>query len=231
MAALRSWLFLALANGLTALMMIGAAPVVLVSRPAFARYARTWAALLEWLARVVLGVRAIEQGRLPAGPVLIAAKHESAFETLALMARIDDPVIVLKREIADVPAFGWLTRRHGVIPVDREASAGALRTMLRAADAAKAQHRPVLIFPEGTRVPHGEAPPLEAGFAGLYGRLGYPVVPVATDAGLAWPKGITKRAGVICLRFGEAIPAGLPRREIEARVHAAINALNDSGGS
>jgi 1-acyl-sn-glycerol-3-phosphate acyltransferase len=226
MSGLRSLLYLMLANLLTAAMMIGAVPVAVASRPAFARYARAWAWLLEWLARAIVGVRAVEEGGLPAGPVLIAAKHESAFETVALMARIDDPVIVLKREIADVPLFGRLTRRHGVIPVDREASAGALRAMLRAADAAKAQHRPVLIFPEGTRVPHGEAPPLEAGFAGLYARLGYPVVPVATDAGLFWTKGIVKRPGRIRLRFGDPIPPGLPRREIEARVHAAINALN-----
>ena len=226
MAAVRSILYLALANLLTAAMMIGAAPVAVASRPLFARYARCWAWLLEWLARVVIGVRAIEEGRLPAGPVLVAAKHESAFETVALMARIDDPVIVLKREIADVPLFGRLTRRHGVIPVNREASASALRVMLRAADAAKAQQRPVLIFPEGTRVPHGESPSLEAGFAGLYARLGYPVVPVATDAGRFWASGLVKRPGRIRLRFGEPIPAGLPRREIEARVHAAINLLN-----
>ncbi|HEY0270233.1 MAG TPA: lysophospholipid acyltransferase family protein [Sphingomonas sp.] len=227
MSALRSLLFLLLANLLTAAMMIGAAPVALVSRRGFSHYARFWAALLEALARAILGIRAATEGYLPDGPVLIAAKHESAFETIALMARIDDPIIVLKREIADVPLFGRLTRRHGVIAVDREASAAALRTMLRAADAARAEHRPVLIFPEGTRVPHGEAPRLEAGFAGLYGRLGLPVVPVATDAGRVWPRGIVKRSGVIRLRFGAPIPAGLPRREIEARVHAAINALND----
>ena len=226
MAALRSILYLVLANLLTAVMMIGAAPVAAASRAAFARYARRWARLLEWLARVVIGVRAIEEGGLPDGPVLIAAKHESAFETVALMARIDDPVIVLKREIADVPLFGRLTRRHGVIPVDRAANAAALRIMLRAADAAKAQQRTVLIFPEGTRVPHGVSPSLEAGFAGLYSRLGYPVVPVATDAGLFWTNGIVKRPGRVRLRFGEPIPAGLPRREIEARVHAAINVLN-----
>jgi len=142
------------------------------------------------------------------------------------MALLDDPVIVLKRELADVPLFGRLTRRHGVIPVDRTANAAALRLMLHAADKAKTQQRTVLIFPEGTRVPHGEAPKLQAGFAGLYGRLEMPVVPVATDAGLHWPRGIRKAPGVIRFRFGEPIPAGLPRKAIEAQVHAAINALN-----
>jgi len=85
----------------------------------------------------------------------------------------------------------------------------------------------VLIFPEGTRVTHGEAPKLQAGFAGLYGRLEMPVVPVATDAGLHWPRGILKTPGVIRFRFGAPIAAGLPRKTIEAEVHEAINMLND----
>jgi 1-acyl-sn-glycerol-3-phosphate acyltransferase len=166
------------------------------------------------------------EGIVPTVSVLVAAKHESAYETLALVALIDDPIIVLKRELADIPLFGRLTRRHGVIPVDRSASAMALRNMLQAADAAKAQQRAVLIFPEGTRVARGQAPRLQAGFAGLYARLAMPVVPVATDAGLAWPRGLVKQPGIVTLRFAETIPAGLPRKEIEAVVHSAINALN-----
>ncbi len=226
MTMLRSLLFLALAYLVTIVMVLSGVPVAIVSRRGFSHHARTWARLLVWLARCILDVRPSIEGRLPEGAVLIAAKHESAYETLALMALLDDPVIVLKREIADVPVFGWLTRRHGVIPVDRTANAAALRSMLSAADEAKAEARAVLIFPEGTRVPHGEAPKLQAGFAGLYGRLGLPVVPVATDAGVHWPKGIAKKPGVIRLRFGAPIPAGLPRKAAEAEVHAAINALN-----
>ena len=230
MALTRSLLFLTLAYLVTIGMVLAGIPVALVSRRGFSHYARRWATTLEWLADHVLGVRLQLEGELPRGPVLVAAKHESAYETLVLMALLDDPVIVLKREIADVPVFGPLTRRHGVIPVDRAANAAALRRMLAAADVAKAQARAVLIFPEGTRVPHGEAPPLQAGFAGLYGRLGLPVVPVATDAGVNWPKGLRKTPGVIRLRFGTPIPPGLPRKAVEAAVHEAINALNDGNG-
>jgi 1-acyl-sn-glycerol-3-phosphate acyltransferase len=226
MTLLRSTLFAFLSYGITALMVVIGLPIALISRRALARYARLWGRIAVALARHLLGVRFVAEGVMPEGPVLFAAKHESAYETLLLLALIDDPVIVLKREIADVPLFGRLTRRHGVIPVDRAASAGALRAMLQAADVAKAQRRPVLIFPEGTRVPHGRAPKLQAGFAGLYARLGLPVVPVATDSGLAWPRGFLKRPGVVHVRFGEVIPAGLPRKEIEAAVHGAINALN-----
>ena len=167
----------------------------------------------------MLGVRAADRGRsCRDGPVLIAAKHESAYETLALMALLDDPVIVLKREIADVPLFGRLTRRHGVIPVDRDRQRRGAAPDARAPPTRpRAQARAVLIFPEGTRVPHGEAPPLQAGFAGLYGRLG-----AAGGAGrdrrrAALAARLAQAPGVIRLRFGAPIPPGLPRKEIEAR--------------
>ena len=98
--------------------------------------------------------------------------------------------------------------------------------MLRAASAAIAEGRPIVIFPEGTRVPPGAQPPLQPGFAGLYRALGLPVVPVAVDSGRLWPRGkLVKHAGTITMRFGAPIPPGLPRAGIEARVHAAINAL------
>ena len=94
------------------------------------------------------------------------------------------------------------------------------------AKAAIAGGRPVIIFPEGTRVPFGEAPPLQSGFAGLYRALGLPVVPVAHDSGKLWPRGLVKRSGTIHFKVGEVIPPGLKRDDVEARVHAAINALN-----
>jgi 1-acyl-sn-glycerol-3-phosphate acyltransferase len=134
-------------------------------------------------------------------------------------------VIVIKRELADLPLFGRMTRRYGVIPVDREAGPKALREMIALGKAAVAAGRPIIIYPEGTRVPHGEKPPLRSGFAGLYRLLGLPVVPVAVDSGKLWGRGLLKRSGTVTFRIGEAIPPGLSREEVEARVHAAINAL------
>ena len=124
-----------------------------------------------------------------------------------------------------VPLLGPTMKRFGVIGVDRAAGASALREMMQRGKQAIAEGRPVVIFPEGTRVPVGATPELRAGFAGLYRALGLPVVPLAHDSGKVWPRGLVKRPGVIRLKVGETIPAGLKRGEIEARVHAAINAL------
>jgi 1-acyl-sn-glycerol-3-phosphate acyltransferase len=149
------------------------------------------------------------------------------YETLQMVRIADTPTIVLKRELSQIPFFGWLTRRYGVIPVDRSAGSKALREMMAAGKESAADGRAVLIYPEGTRVPHGTAPALRPGFAGLYRALGLPVVPVAVDSGRLWTKGLVKKPGVIRFRIAETIPAGLKRDEIEARVHVAINALND----
>jgi 1-acyl-sn-glycerol-3-phosphate acyltransferase len=100
-----------------------------------------------------------------------------------------------------------------------------LRAMMKAAQAAVSAGRPVVIFPEGTRVAVGQTPPLAAGFAGLYKMLKLPVVPIALDSGTAWPKAFIKYPGTVTFKVGAPIPPGLPRDVIEAQVHAAINAL------
>ena len=165
-------------------------------------------------------------GELPQSGVLYAIKHEAMYETIETLVLFDRPVVVMKKELADMFGWGYVARKMGVIPVDREAGAAAMRHMIAAARVAKASNRPVILFPEGTRVPHGERPALRAGFAGLYKILDLPVVPVALDSALVWPKGFIKRPGIVTLKVGETIPPGLPRAEAEARVHEAINALN-----
>jgi 1-acyl-sn-glycerol-3-phosphate acyltransferase len=184
-----------------------------------------WARFNHVLSRSLLKIRTQVHGAIPAGAVLIAVKHQSMYETLEVLRLADTPVVVIKRELSDIPFFGWLTRRYGVIPVDRGSGSKALRRMVAAGRDAVAAGRPVIIFPEGTRVRPGETPRLGAGFAGLYRALGLPVVPVAVDSGKLWTKGLLKRSGTIHFRIGETIPPGLKREEIEARVHEAINTL------
>lgn len=213
----------------------GSVPIVLLApfagligqRPMIA-HARLWARWHRWCARTLLGISTRVEGSLPPGPVLWAVKHEAMYETLELALLLDDPAVVVKQELARIPAWGWSARRYGAIAVDREASAAALRRLVSDAGAARAAGRSVIVYPEGTRVPHGATPPLRSGFAGLYKALGYPVVPIAMDSGRLLSRGGAARAGTVTMLVGDPIPPGLPRREAEARVHAAINALAKS---
>jgi 1-acyl-sn-glycerol-3-phosphate acyltransferase len=184
----------------------------------------SWTDLHHALAKL-LGTQLEVTGAVHPGACLIAVKHQSMFETLEMVRLANTPVIVLKRELSDIPLFGWTTRRYGVIPVDRKAGAKALRDMVAKGKEAAAAGRPVIIYPEGTRVRTGETPPLQAGFAGLYRALGLPVVPVAVDSARVWGANLPKRSGTVHFLIGEPIPPGLKREEIEARVHAAINRL------
>jgi 1-acyl-sn-glycerol-3-phosphate acyltransferase len=184
-----------------------------------------WSKFHHWLVRHILGIRIEWDGKIPDGAYLIAVKHQSMMEAVDTLHFARSPVVVVKRELTTIPLFGWVTRRYGVIGVDREAGASALRAMMVQAKAAIAGGRPVIIFPEGTRVPYGASPELRPGFAGLYRALGLPVVPVAHDVGRLWHKGFVKRRGSVHFKVGETIPAGLKRDDIEARVHTAINAL------
>lgn len=226
MRLLRSTLFALIFYPGTLVAVLLGFPAALIGRRAVAAVVIGWARWHRWCARWLAGVRSRIEGDVPAGAVLVAAKHQSMFETVEMLLYVHEPAVVLKRELADLPGWGWVARRYGVIPVDRAGGAVALRRMLAAGREAVAEGRPIAIFPEGTRVPVGRKPPLQAGFAGLYRALAIPVAPVALDSGRLWPRsGFVKTPGVVTVRFGAVIPPGLPRAEIEARVHGAINAL------
>jgi 1-acyl-sn-glycerol-3-phosphate acyltransferase len=184
-----------------------------------------WARWHRWCARWLLGVRSQIEGDIPSGPVLVAAKHQSNFETVEMLLYVREPAVVLKRELADIPGWGWVAKRYGVIPVDRDGGAGALRRMLKAGQDAVAAGRPLAIFPEGTRIPPGQQPPLQAGFAGLYRAFGIPSSRSRSTAAGSGPAGASSRSGYRHRALRRANPAGAARKEIEARVHAAINAL------
>lgn len=226
MALVRSLLFNLLFYPGTLVHVLGVIAVSPIGPGPVQAIVHSWSRMHYRLVRHIVGIRFEWDGAIPPGPHLIAVKHESMVEAIDTLRFADTPVVVLKRELADIPLFGWVARRYGVIPVDREAGAKAMRELIALGKKAIADGRPVLIFPEGTRVPHGEAPALRAGFAGLYRVLGLPVVPIALDSGKVWPRNFVKRSGVIRFKVGETLPPGLPREQIEARVQAAINALN-----
>lgn len=225
MQYLRSALYFLIFYPATVLYCIASLIVAAFSERALQTVVRGWANFHHNLVHDLLGIRWEIEGEVPPGPLLIAIKHQAMVETIESLRLADTPVVVMKRQYVDTPLLGWVMKAFGVIGVDREAGASALREMMALGRKAKADGRPVVIFPEGTRVTPGTTPPLRSGFAGLYRALGMPVVPVALDSGRLWTKGLLKRPGTIHIRIGETIPAGLKRDEIEARVHAALNAF------
>ena len=173
----------------------------------------------------IVGIKVHEIGPRTTGAALYAIKHESFFEAIDLPNTLDFPVPFGKEELFKIPGWGHAAKTYGAVTVMRDQGAKGLRAMLAEARQYIKSGRPLVIFPEGTRIPHGERPALQSGFAGLYKMLGLPVVPVAVDSGPLYHRW-WKRPGTITLQFFEPIEPGLPRDEIEARVHAAINALN-----
>jgi len=229
-AAVRSALFALLFYGGTVGFVFAALVGAMFGQRPVLAVTRAWAAWFALTTRVVLGIRYRVDGTWPARPVLAAFKHQAAYETILIVHLLGTPAAVMKVELTRIPLWSRVAMLYGMIPVDRDEAASALKAMVRAASAARDAGRSVVIFPEGTRALPGEAPPLKAGLAGLYRALKLPLVPVAVDSGRLWPKGFVKYPGVVTFRIGEALPPGLDRETMEARVHAAINALNAGEG-
>lgn len=225
MAVLRSLLFYLVFYTGSIFYTSGSLLVLPFSARAFRKVVRGWSQFHRVCARVLLGIRIRIEGEPPSGPAFYAMKHESFFEAIDTPALFRNPSVFAKEELFSIPLWGPSARAYGLVPVARDQGPKALRAMIAAAKQLVAIGRPLAIFPEGTRVPHGTEPKLQSGFAGLYKLLGLPVIPVAVNSGPIYHRR-WKKNGVVTYRFGEPIPPGLPRDEAEARVHAAINALN-----
>lgn len=227
MRKLRSALFVTLLAGSVAVMGIACLPVLLASPAMVFRPMALWARLILWLAARVAGMEQELRGLAHvdgAGPVILAAKHQSAWDTIVFLAVLPHPAYILKRELLALPIYGWYAQRAGMIAINRSGGAGALRAMVTAARAAAAAGRSIVIFPEGTRMPPGEDGRLQPGVVALAEALGLPVHPVAIASGHAWGRGLFgKRPGRMLLEVLPALSAGLDRRALAAALADAIS--------
>jgi 1-acyl-sn-glycerol-3-phosphate acyltransferase len=222
---LRSAAFNAFFHLATLLLLFPATAVRLLSPSHALGVARLWGRVALWGARVICGIRWRVEGQenLPGGAALIASRHESAFDTFVWLLLAPRCAYVVKAELVRIPLLGPLMPLAGMIPVERTAGPAALRRLAADVEAALKAGRQVVIFPEGTRVPHDAPVVLQPGIALLAARSGAPVVPVATDSGRLWARrAFRKYSGMVRIRIGKPVPAGLPRAEFMARLAAGL---------
>lgn len=207
-------------------------PLLAAPRRLGAPVLRLWAVVSQRLLTAICGITHEVRGRrhIPRGAAIVAAKHQSEWETVSLLHILDDPSIVLKRELARIPVFGWYALKFGNVAIDRRGGPRALRRLVRAAGRVAADGRPIVIFPEGTRRPPGAPPAYQRGVAALYRGLDIPCVPVALNSGVCLPKpGWLKRPGHIVIEFLEPIAPGLGANafldELERRIESTCNRL------
>jgi 1-acyl-sn-glycerol-3-phosphate acyltransferase len=225
---LRSLIFVPVFYVNTAIFVVGGSFLLLGPR----RYAmaglKAHAIVSLWLLRWIVGTRMEVRGRdkLPKPPYLVASKHQSAWDTFALIPIFTDPAMVMKAELRHIPFHGWFSRKFEHVFVARERGPGALRQLLRDAKARAAAGREVVIFPEGTRRPPGAEPDYKSGFVALYEGLELPCVPMALNSGLYWPRrSLMRYPGSIVVEILDPIPAGLARapfrEELQRRIETA----------
>jgi 1-acyl-sn-glycerol-3-phosphate acyltransferase len=197
----------------TAIWLIIALPTFFMPYRAILVVAKVWGRSNLVLLRVA-GIDYEVRGRekIPQGPLIVAAKHQSAWETFALLPLFDNPLFIVKRELQWIPIFGWLMVKGRMVPVDRSAGSQALAAMTERARIELARGRQLIIFPEGTRRPVGAKPRYKFGVAHLYAAEGVPCVPIALNSGLFWPRrSILRLPGTVLVEILDPIAPGLDR--------------------
>jgi 1-acyl-sn-glycerol-3-phosphate acyltransferase len=205
--------------------MLVAIPTFVLPQPLMVQISRSWGATSLWLLRTICGIKVEWHGRekIPPGALLVAAKHQSAWETFALLALFPNPTAIVKRELFRIPLFGWCMWKCGMIGIDRSSGRDALTGMVERTRAALAQKRQVIIFPEGTRRPPGAAPDYKLGIVQLYAALDAPCLPIALNSGLFWARRrFVRYPGTVRVEILDPLPPHLPKREFFARLRHDI---------
>ena len=212
------------------LWLIALIPTLLLPASVMWAMIRAFSKTARFLLRVIAGIRVEVRHpeRLPPRGVLVASKHQSMFETLCLIDYFDDPAFILKRELMWIPVFGWLAAKGRSIPVDRGRGREALRAMAERARKEAAGGRQIVIYPEGTRRAPGAEPAYKTGIMLLYRILGVPIVPMALNAGLFWPRRTFRRhPGTIVVEFLPPIPEALAPDDVFQRMQREIETASD----
>jgi 1-acyl-sn-glycerol-3-phosphate acyltransferase len=205
----------------TVIYLIIALPAFFMPYRAIIEVARSWGRFNLMLLRVVAGIDYEIRGRekIPPGALIVAAKHQSAWEAFALLTLFDNPTFILKRELQWIPIFGWLTIKGRMVPVDRRRGSKALTEMTERARKELADGRQLIIFPEGTRRPPGAEPRYKYGVAHLYAAEGVACLPMALNSGLFWPRRSIRRVpGTVVVEILDPIPPGLDKEEFFTRL-------------
>jgi 1-acyl-sn-glycerol-3-phosphate acyltransferase len=205
--------------------MIAVSPSFLLPPAVFMSIAKAWGRHNIWLMRVICNTRVDYRGveKIPPGPLLVASKHQSMWETFALLQFFDSPLFIYKRELGWIPLFGWYLVKSRMIGVDRSGGMRSLMEMARRAPKEVRSGRQLIIFPEGTRTPVGAAPDYKTGVGQIYVNSGVPCIPVALNSGLFWPRRTFMRyPGTLVVEFQDPLPAGLTRMEFVERISTSI---------
>jgi 1-acyl-sn-glycerol-3-phosphate acyltransferase len=210
---------------------------IIVALPTFALPARAvftvagwWAQSSLFLMRTICNIRVEFRGveKIPKGPLLVASKHQSFWETFALLRFFERPIFILKRQLTWIPVFGQFLVKANMIAIDRTAGAKALLGMTRRARDAVRGGAQIIIFPEGTRTPPGAPPAYKTGIAQIYVTCGVPCLPIALNSGLFWPRRTFMRyPGTLVVEFLDPLPPGLSRDEFLTRVRTGIEEATD----
>ena len=227
MILIRSILFNLLFYLNLAVLLVIALATLVMPRWGIFGMAKLWGSTSNWMLRVLCGIRIEFRGaeKIPRGPLIIAAKHQSTWETFALLWLFDDFTYIIKRELTWIPLFGWFALKGGMIPVDRGAGSQALTAMAERARAKVNAGRQLIIFPEGTRRPPGAEPRYKFGVARLYAELGVPCVPIVLNSGLFWPRrSVLRLPGTIVVEVLDPIPPGLDAQTFFTRLQDTMEA-------
>lgn len=211
-------LYTGTAVGLTIL-----SPLLLGPKKLYMWIPKAWSTWVSWVLKKIVGIRYIIKGTPPTQPVLFAIKHQSAWETVALNHILKAPVYILKKELLYIFPFGLYLKKAGMIPLDRKGGVDSLKRMLSLSKKRIEEGHSVIIFPEGTRSQPGKTIPYKKGIYTLYRSVNVPVVPVALNSGLYWPRRhFLKYPGTITISFLPTIQVGLKQEEFMSKLQTVI---------